>query len=152
MINIEYVKYLPTSFDDITDKELKAHLKSIPTLVDEIKDKKISEFEESVRKFSKDKNYKLTNLSLKRHFLIKAVQEVNKELIEKKKRVDFSYDPCLFFHNQTKFYWKKEGHYNDDGTISKFHAIQDHYILKLIIKKHTNNEKFIMYPKELKTN
>ena len=83
------------------DKKLKAHLKSIPILIDEIKDKKISEFEEPVRKCSNDKNYTLTNLLLKRHFLIKAVQEVNKELIEKKKlfRVYFSYDVCLFFHN-----------------------------------------------------
>ena len=40
MINIEYVKYPPTSIDDIKDKKLKAHLKSIPTLIDEIKDKK----------------------------------------------------------------------------------------------------------------
>ena len=39
MINIEYVKYPPTSTDDIKDKKLKAHLKSIPTLIDEIKDK-----------------------------------------------------------------------------------------------------------------
>ena len=154
MTNIENVKYPPTSIDDIKDKKLKAHLKSIPTLIDDIKDKKISEFEESVRKFSNNKNYKLTNLLLKRHFLIKAVQEVNKELIKKKKifRVDFSYDACLFFHNQTKFYGKKEGYYNDDGTISKFCVNQDHYILDLIIKKHTNNKKFIMYPKELKTN
>ena len=83
------------------DKKLKAHLKSIPILIDEIKDKKISEFEEPVRKCSNDKNYTLTNLLLKRHFLIKAVQEVNKELIGKKKlfRVYFSYDVCLFFHN-----------------------------------------------------
>ena len=46
---------------------------------------------------------------LRRHFLIKAIQEVNKELIEKKKtsRVDLSYDAGLFFHNQAKFYWKK---------------------------------------------
>ena len=109
MINIEYVKYPPTSIDDIKDKKLKGNLKSIPTLIDEIKDKRISEFEESVRKFSNDKNYKLTKLLLKRHFLIKAVQEVNKELIEKEKkiRVDFCYDACLFFHNQTEFYWKK---------------------------------------------
>ena len=59
---------------------------------------------------------------LKRHFLIKAVQEVNKELIEKKKtlRVDFSYDSCLFVHNQTKVYWKKEGYYKNNGTLSKF--------------------------------
>ena len=154
MINIEYVKYLPTSIDDIKDRKLKAHLRSIPTLFDEIKDKKLSEFEESVRTFSNNKNYQLTNLLLKRHFLIKAVQEVNKELIEKKKifRVDFSYDACLFFHNQIKFYWKKEGSCNDDGTISKFCVNQDHYILDLIIKKHTNDQKFIINPKELKTN
>ena len=116
--------------------------------------KKINDFEESVRKFSNDKNYTLTNLLLKRHFLLKAVQEVNKELIEKKKifAIDFSYDACLFFYNQTKFHWKKEGHYNDDGTISKFCVNQDHYILDLIIKRHTNDKKFIMFPKELKTN
>ena len=49
MIYIEYVKYPPTSIDDIKDKKLKAHLKSIPTLIDEIKDRKISESGESVR-------------------------------------------------------------------------------------------------------
>ena len=71
-----------------------------------LKIKKIGEFEESFKKYSNNKNYKLTNLLLKRHFLIKAVEEVNKELIEKKKmfRFDFSYDACLFLHNQTKFY------------------------------------------------
>ena len=65
-----------------------------------------SEFKESVRKFSDNKNYRLTNLLLKIHFLIKPVQKVNKELKEKKQifRVDFSYDSCLFFHNQTEFY------------------------------------------------
>ena len=47
---------------------------------------------------------------------------------------------------------KKEEYYNDDGTISKFCVNQDHYILDLIIKKHNNNKKFIMYPKQLKTN
>ena len=112
MINIEYLKCSSTSLDDIADKKLKAHLKSIPTPIDEIKDKKINEFEEPVRNFTNDKNYKLTNLLLIRHFLIKAAQEVNKELIKKKKvfRVDFSYDAYLFFHNQTEFYWKKEGY------------------------------------------
>ena len=122
MIDIEYVKYPPTSIDDIKDEKLKAHLKTIPALIEENEDKKISQFEESVKTFSNDKNYKLTYLLLKRHFLIKAVQEVNKRLIEKKKifRVDFSYDLCLFVHNQTKVYWKKEGFYNNNGTISKF--------------------------------
>ena len=154
MIHTEYVKYPPTSIDDIKDEKLEAYLKSIPTLIDEIKDRNISEFEEPVRTFSNNENYQLTNLLLKRHFLIKAVREVNKELIEKWKifRVHFSYDSCLFFHNQTEFYWKKEGYYNNDGTISKFKVNQDCYVLDLIIKKHTNDKKFIMCPKELKTN
>ena len=68
MINIEYVKYSPTSIDDIEDKKLKGNLKRILTLIDEVKDKRISEFEESIRKFSNDKNYKLTKLLLKRIF------------------------------------------------------------------------------------
>ena len=92
-------------------------------------------------------------MSLKRHFLIKAVQEVNKELIEKKLfRVDFSYDACLFFYNQTEFYWKQERYYNDDGTISKFKVNQYGYVLDLITKTHTNDKKLILFPKELKTN
>ena len=141
MINIEYLKYQPTSIDDIKDKKFKAHFKSIHTLIDEIKDKKINEFEEPVRNFRNDKNYKLTNLLLIRHFLIKAIQEVNKEFIKTKKifMVDFSDDTCLFFHNQTESHWKEERYYNDDGTISKFYVNQDHYILDLIIKKHRSN-------------
>ena len=56
------------------------------------------------------------------------------------------------FSFMIKFCWKKEVSYNDDGTISKFCVNQDHYILDLIIKKHTNDKKFIMDLKELKTN
>ena len=74
MIDIEYGKYSRTSIDDFKDEEIKAHLKTIPTFTDEIKDKKINEFEESAQKSSSNKNYKLTNLVLKRHFLIKAIQ------------------------------------------------------------------------------
>ena len=39
-----------------------------------LKIKKLNEFEESARKSSSDKNYKLTKLVLKGHFLIKATQ------------------------------------------------------------------------------
>ena len=41
MIDIEYVKYSPTSIDDFKNEKLKAHLKTIPTLIDEIKGKKL---------------------------------------------------------------------------------------------------------------
>ena len=74
-------------------------------------------------------------------------------MIKKKKkfRVDFAYDACILFHYRTEFYWKEHGHYNYNGTISKFHVNQDGYVLDLIIKKHTNDEEFIMYHEELKT-
>ena len=39
------------------------------------------------------------------------------------------------------FIGKKKECYNDDGTISKLRVNQDHYILNLIIKKHTNDKK-----------
>ena len=38
---------------------------------------KISKFEESVRKFSNDKNYTLTNLLLKGHILLKSSSRSN---------------------------------------------------------------------------
>ena len=41
MIDIEYVKYSPTSIDDFKNEKLKAHLKTIPTLIDEIKGRKL---------------------------------------------------------------------------------------------------------------
>ena len=66
-------------------------------------------------------------------------------------KVDSTYDVCLLFHYQTEFYWKEHECYNDDGTISKFHVNQYGYVLDLIIKKHTNDEEFIMYSEELKT-
>ena len=40
MIDIEHVKYAPTSIDDIKDKKLKAHLKIISIFIDKVKDKK----------------------------------------------------------------------------------------------------------------
>ena len=46
MIDTEYVKYPPTSTDDIKDEKLAAYLKNIRTFIDEIKDRKISEFED----------------------------------------------------------------------------------------------------------
>ena len=111
MIDIEYVKYPPTSIDDIKDEKLKAHLKTILALIDENQDKNISQFEESAKTFSNDKNYKLTYLLLKRHFLIKAVQEVNKELIEKKKYLNSILVMILVFSFiiKQKFIGKKKG-------------------------------------------
>ena len=84
---MQYVKNPPTSIDDIKDEKIKTDLKRIPILIDQIEAKKIREFEESVRKNGGDKNYKIRNLLLRRNFLIKTVQAVNKELIKKEEKV-----------------------------------------------------------------
>ena len=39
--------------------------------------KKINHFEESVKKTNNDKNYKLTDFLLERHFMFKAADEIN---------------------------------------------------------------------------
>ena len=83
---MQYVKNPPTSIDDIKDEKIKTDLKRIPILIDQIEAKKIREFEESVRKNGGDKNYKIRNLLLRRNFLIKTVQAVNKELIKKEEK------------------------------------------------------------------
>ena len=62
-------------------------------------------------------------------------------------RFDFSYDTCLSFLIKPNFIGKKEGYYNDDRTISKFRVNHDHYILDLIIKKHTNDKNLLCTPK-----
>ena len=76
----------PTSINDIKDKKLEEKLINILNHIDEIENKKIKDFEESVKKFRNDKNYKLTDFLLRRHFLFKAVHDINEKLIKNKER------------------------------------------------------------------
>ena len=46
-------------------------------LIYEISDKNINDFQESVKKTNNDKNYKLTDFLLERHFMFKAADEIN---------------------------------------------------------------------------
>ena len=76
----------PTPINDIKDKKLEEKLINIFNHIDEIENKKIKDFEESVKKFRNDKNYKLTDFLLRRHFLFKAVHDINEKLIKNKER------------------------------------------------------------------
>ena len=76
----------PTPINDIKDKKLEEKLINILNHIDEIENKKIKDFEESVKKFRNDKNYKLTDFLLRRHFLFKAVHDINEKLIKNKER------------------------------------------------------------------
>ena len=64
----------PTLINDIKNEKIKEKLINILNLIDEISDKKRNDFEESVKNFTNDKNYNLTNFLLERHFISKAVQ------------------------------------------------------------------------------
>ena len=49
-----------------------------------LKIKESKDFEKAVKKFKKDENYDFKNILIERHFLFKAVQEVNEELTKNK--------------------------------------------------------------------
>ena len=85
MIVKENNKYQPpTPINDIKDKKLKEKLVNILNHIDEIENKKIKDFEESVKKFRNDKNYKLRDFLLKGYFLFKAGNKINEEIIKNK--------------------------------------------------------------------
>ena len=85
MIEKENNKYPPpTLINDIKNKKLKEKLINILNNIDEISNKKINDFEESVKKFKNVKNYKLTNFLQERHFMFKAIHEINEEITKNK--------------------------------------------------------------------
>ena len=84
-------KYPPILINDIKNERLKEKLINILKLIDKIKDKNLNDFEKAIKNFANDRNYKLTNFLLQRHFIFKAVQEVNEVLTKNKERflIDF---------------------------------------------------------------
>ena len=71
MIVKENNKYQPpTPINDIKDKTIKEKLINILNHIDEIENKKFKDFEESVKKFRNDKNYKLRDFFVKRIFFV----------------------------------------------------------------------------------
>ena len=154
MIVKENNKYQPpTPIYDIKDKKLKEKLINILNHIDEIENKKIKDFEESVKKFRNDKNYKLRDFLLKGYFLFKAVNEINEEIIKNKERflVDFTDKAYDKFFNQTLLYFKE--YYDYENETFNMDAINiDTYHLDLSIKNHTNDKEFIPNLKKINNN
>ena len=71
-----------------------------------LKIKKSKDFEKAVKKFKKDENYDFKNILIERHFLFKAVQEVNEELTKNKEEflIDFTSRLHKYFNEQPLFY------------------------------------------------
>ena len=113
---------------------------------------KSKDFEIAVKKFKNDENYEFKNLLIERHFLFKAVQELNEELTKNKEGflIDFTNRLHKIFNEQSLFYWRMKGYITDDEEISKNLVDEDFNYLDLVIKEHTKHKEFILYDKNQK--
>ena len=113
---------------------------------------KSKDFEIAVKKFKNDENYEFKNLLIERHFLFKAVQELNEELTKNKEGflIDFTNRLHKIFNEQSLFYWRMKGYITDDEELSKNLVDEDFNYLDLVIKEHTKHKEFIPYDKNQK--
>ena len=121
-------------------KMMNSELESIPDIIKDITDKKIEDFITIFRK-AIDHTYEIDDPLLIRHFLFKAVEEVNDDLIKNNKpyRVDFGYDIGIYFLNETKICWEKNNFYNDDGTLNHFKLGNHMLALDSLIRGYTDD-------------
>ena len=103
-------KYLGISVKDIENENLKEKFKKILPLIKEISDKKANDFQKSVKKFKNDENYEYKQILIERHFLFRAIQEINEELTKNKEGflIDLGDMVRDFFDDQTLFYWEEK--------------------------------------------
>ena len=87
MIEKENNKHLAIINSDAKNEKFWEKLKNIVTLIIEIKNKKSKDFENADQKFKNDENYEFKSIITERHFLFKAIKEVNENL--KKIKKDF---------------------------------------------------------------
>ena len=105
----------------IKNDQLRKEFENTIHIVFNIRNKKIEEFLKYFR-IAIDYTYEMNDPLLTRHFLFKAIEEVNADLIKNNKlyRADFGYEISKHFINETEAYWQKQGFYNDNGTLNLF--------------------------------
>ena len=91
----------------IEGEQLRKEIESIPDAIKYNKDKNIRKFLEIFR-IAVDYTYEMDDPLLTRHFLFKAAEKFNDDLIKNDKtyRIDFGYDISLHFLNETEAYYK----------------------------------------------
>ena len=115
--------------------------------------KKVRIFKNQLKKIKNDENYKFYHPLIERHFLYKAVQEINEESTKNKKGflLDFTSRLHKIFEDEIMLYWKLSGCITEDEILGINLVNEDFDILNAIITEHTNDKKFIPYVKKLKT-
>ena len=143
------------SVKDIANENLKEKFKKILPLIKEISDKKANDFQKSVKKFKNDENYEYKQILIERHFLFRAIQEINEELTKNKEGflIDLGDMVRDLFDDQTLFYWEGKGYFDfDTNTLNINSANEDLYYLDLVIKEHTKDKELVSHLKKLETN
>ena len=122
-------------------------------LVTEIKEEKIKNLQISVKKFKNDENYEFNHPLIKKHFLFKALQEVN-ELLTKNNEgflFDFTCPSHYYFQIDLMWFFKDKGYYTDDGLLKRELTGNHLYNLDQVIKQHTDDKEFTQCSEKLKT-
>ena len=90
---------------------------------------------------------------IERHFLFKALKEINEELTKNKEGflIDFTSKLHKFFNDQTLFYWRMKRFITEDEILGINLVDKDFYYLDLVIKQNTNDNEFIPYIDKLET-
>ena len=134
--------------------DLGKKIEVIAPFVTKIKKWKNKNFQKAVKKFKNDENYDFNHPLIERHFLFKAVQEVNEHLTKNNKGflIDFSSRFYEFLKQQLMFYWRMEGYIHEDEIIGINLAGKDFYYLVQVIKQNTDDKEFIPWVEKLETN
>ena len=100
-----------------------------------------------------DENYEFNNILIERHFLFKAVQEVNEQLTKNKKRflIGFSSKLHEFLNQQFLLNWRMEGFITEDEILGINLVDEDFYCLDQVTKQNTDDKEFIPSVKKLET-
>ena len=147
-------KFLTYITNNAKDEENREKLKYLFLSVIENRNKKSKDFQKSVKKIKNDENYKFIHPLIERHFLFKAVQELNEEVVKNKEGilVDFTDRIYEYFRRQTMLYCKRKGFYNENGDLDEDAVNEEFNYIEQVIKQYTNDEKIIPWIKKFEIN
>ena len=153
MIQKENNRHSTIIIIDTKNEKSREKLKNIVPYIFEVKNKKSKDFGKAVKKFKNDENYEFKNIMIERHFLFKALKEINENLTKIKEGflIDFSSKLHKCFNDQTLFYWRMKRYITEDEVFGINLVNEDFYYFDLVIKQNAKDEEFIPCVDKLKT-
>ena len=82
MNEADWNKFLSYITNNAKDEKTREKLKYLFPYVTENRNRKSKDFQKSVKEFKNDENYKFIHPLVERHFLLKAVQKLNEEVLK----------------------------------------------------------------------